>query len=86
MKEGYIEFDNDIAKESPCLKEYYADGLGAGVIQNIVSQAQKELWNEFLNEGYNIAYPCIGKKYSKLCEEILQLKEYGYDIEKDFSI
>lgn len=86
LNNGYIEFDNDIAKEAPSLSKYYDNGLGAGVVQDIVSQAQKELWTEFLEEGYNIAYPCIGKKYSKLCEEILQLKDYGYDIEKDFSV
>lgn len=88
LKNGYIEFDNDIAKGVPCLAKYYDGGLGAGVVQDIVSQAQLELWDEFLKEGYNIAYPCIGKRYDKLCKEILRLKDYGYDIENpnDFSI
>lgn len=81
---GAIEFDNDIAKTVPSLSEYYAGGLGAGTVQNIVSQAQLELWDDFLKEGYDIVYPAIGKKLSKVQEELQRFADYGYDVDYVF--
>ena len=78
---GAIEFDNDIAKAVPSLSEYYADGLGAGTVQNIVSEAQKGLWGELLSEGYDIVYPAIGKRLDKVQEELQRFADYGYDVD-----
>ena len=78
--DGAVEFDNDIAKNVPCLAKYYDYGLGANVVQKIVSIAQEQLLNELLEEGYNIVYPTIGKKYGKILEELTIYKNANYEI------
>lgn len=79
-KYGAIEFDNDIAKTVKSLEKYYANGLGANVVHNIVSEAQKQLLPELLEEGYNIVYPAIGKKVEKVKYELNKYKNAGYDL------
>ena len=79
-KYGAIEFNNDIAKTVKSLEKYYANGLGANVVQNIVSEAQKQLLPELLEEGYNIVYPAIGKKVEKVKYELNKYKNAGYDL------
>ena len=78
-----LEFDNDIMKALPCLSEYYQDGLGAGTVQGLVGGAQEELWATVL-KGYNIVYPAVGKKLSKVKHEIFRLTEKGYEVELAF--
>lgn len=78
-----LEFDNDIMKALPCLSEYYQDGLGAGTVQDLVSGAQEKLWATVL-KGYNIVYPAVGKKLSKVKHEIFRLTEKGYEVELVF--
>ena len=77
---GAIEFDNDIAKTVDSLKEYYNNGLGASVVQDIVSEAQKRLLPELIKEGYNIVYPAIGKRIDKITSELNTYKNAGYEL------
>ena len=79
-KYGAIEFDNDIAKTVKSLEKYYANGLGANVVQDIVIEAQKQMLPELLEEGYNIVYPAIGKKVEKVKYELNKYKNAGYDL------
>lgn len=79
LNNGYLELDNDIAKEVPSLKKYYAGGKGAATVQDIVSIAQRNLADKLMAEGYNIAYPAIGKRYDKISSELSKVAEHGYD-------
>ena len=74
-----IEFDNDIAKAVPSLAEYYDGGLGANTVQQIVSAAQKNLLPRLLKEGYNIVYPAIGKKITKIYDELHLFEQANYN-------
>lgn len=81
LKNGAIELDNDIAKTVPSLRIEYDNGLGANTVQDIVSVAQEDVLNTLANEGYDIVFPVIGKKYHKVLNQINFFTDKGYTVD-----
>lgn len=81
IKEGYVENDNDIFKEVNALKGYYNGGLGAGIVQDVVGEAQENIVTPRLfEERYNIAIPMVGKKEKAYGKWLKIAKEHGYKV------
>lgn len=78
LKEGFVENDNDIFKQVPSLAQYYNDGIGAAVVQGIVSKAQDEITPTLMKKGYNIAIPMVGKSLKAFAKWSSMAKEYKY--------
>ena len=80
-EQGYIEFDNDEIKKSKEVASYYHDGLGAGCVQQLSSDVQIALEDEFTSQGINIAIPTVGTTYENVMAKIDKLIDAGYDID-----
>ena len=76
-----IQIDNDIAKEVPCLSKYYDGGLGAGVVQKIVSKAELNAIESISKEGYNVLFPMIGKSEKSIVNRLIDFEKAGYTID-----
>lgn len=81
---GYVEFDNDIAKGVKSLSSYYQDGIGANTVHEIVSEAQAQLQDEMISDGYNLAIPMVGSKTSKVLRLLSNLSNNNYSIEIEY--
>lgn len=81
LNNGYLEFDNDIAKGVPALSEYFAGGKGANTVQEVSSAAQTQALQKIMKNGTNIAWPAVGKNKAKLEKQIRMLHNAGYEVE-----
>ena len=81
-----IELDNDTAKEVPCLSEYYNGGLGAALVQKIVSGAESNAIDVISKEGYNVVFPMIGKSERSIVNRLIDFEKAGYTIDLTYVV
>lgn len=80
-EKGYMQIDNDWAKQVPVLNEWYQNGIGAGAVVSVSSQMQEQLLSKLMPQGYNMVIPMVCSWDGAIKQALYEAQKNGYEIE-----